>query len=200
MRRLSGGLHHHRAQAVFVTAASCLASVAALAQPTVSFDPDPVVVLHSVCSGDSFYVSVDIDETPTPVQGFQISFQFAPSVVSPDSVLPGVLLSGSQPFFFDWVNEDAVGDSVRVEAALLGHTVSGPGELVRLNFVKLTPGISLLEWELTDFRDGDNGQVAVLTDDGFIQIDACPIPVEAASWGRIKLKGSEVAEPPRSPR
>jgi hypothetical protein len=155
--------------------------------PTVSFDPTPITVLHAPCSEDTFTVAVVIDDTPAPVQGFEFVFEFDPTVVEPVEVLEGGLLTGSGfPTFFVWLNQSAVGDSVKVNAAVLGGTFTGPGELVQIRFLKLWPATTPLDWRMLDFRDDQNLMIPVGSESGLVHIEPCPVAVEETTWGAVK--------------
>jgi hypothetical protein len=158
-----------------------------LAEPIIGFDPDPISVLHRECAPDTFSVAIVVDATPTPIQGFDVTLHFDPVVVTPVDVLEGALLTGSgSPTFFVWLNAGAVGDSVQINAAVLGGTVSGPGELAQIRFYKEMPGLSPLVWSKLDVRDDQNAPIAVTGDSGEVFIEGCSVPVEPTTWGRLK--------------
>lgn len=182
---------HPLLRAALLGAALCCGLTAvALAEPTVGFDPAQITVLHRECSQDTFTVAVVVDATPTPVQGFEIIFRFDPAVIMPVEVIEGQLLQQSGfPTFFTWTNQAAVGDSVHIDAAVLGGTFQGPGELAQLRFEKLMPGFSDLTWWSLTFRDASNLPIPVLSTDGLVTIEACPVPRAPATWGEVKRQG-----------
>jgi len=161
----------------------------AAAQPAaaVGFDPPFISVLNAPCSEDTFSVSVVIGDTPTPVQGFTFVFKFDPAVIEPVQVLEGSLLGGSPfPTFFVWLNAAAIGDSVQIDAAVLGGTFTGPGELAQIRFQKLYPTTTALTWTGLDFRDNQNLSIPVEGTSGFVEILPCPVPAQPSTWGRLK--------------
>ncbi|MFO7652604.1 MAG: hypothetical protein R6X25_02165 [Candidatus Krumholzibacteriia bacterium] len=126
-----------------------------------------------------------IDAT-ADVRGFSIVLEFDPDIVGPIAVTAGDLLTGAAcGRFFDWLNVSAVGDSVAVDAALLGCSGDGPGSLLRIVFEGVEKGTSPLRCRRCRVRNSLNESIPVDCVAGIITYEG-PVAVEAAAWGALK--------------
>jgi hypothetical protein len=160
----------------------------------VSFDP-LLGALEDTLGVDTLCVSVTIDAAATDVRGFSLVFEYDPSTVQLASAQAGSLLTGAPcPHFFTVLA--AAGDSVWIDAAALGCSVAGPGEIVELCFVGIHCSADprplrcrvdpdTLGGPGRVIRNGANESIPYSVVDGAIIVD-CPISVEVGSWGRTK--------------
>jgi hypothetical protein len=150
----------------------------------VGFDP-----LHGGFTlGGTIVVSVTVDEEAVDLRGFSFVFEFDPSIVTPLAVSPGALLTGAScEHYFQWLNADAVGDSIAVDAAMLGCSVAGPGAIIDFEFggVDEHYGTSPLRCRRGTMRDSNNDEIPFTCQEGTIDFTA-PIPVESSTWSQIK--------------
>lgn len=136
---------------------------------------------------DTIIVSLMVDDVGD-LRGYSLVLEFDPSFVQPISVTAGALLADAAcPHFVDWLNATAVGDSIVIDAATLGCSVAGPGEIVRMEFEGLADGISYLRCRPDEnfLRDGDNAPVDFDCIDTTIHY-MCPVATRRASWHQIK--------------
>ena len=96
----------------------------------VSFDP-----LHTiVISNDTLVVDVVIGSDIIDLRGFSWIVQFDPTIVTIVKVEPGSLLnSASCDDFVYWLNEGSVVNTIEVDHATLGCSVSGPGAVIHMS-------------------------------------------------------------------
>ncbi len=156
---------------------------AATAAAVVSFNP-----LNGIIVGpaDTLTVDVTVDGAASDLRGFTFVFEFDPLVVRPTDVTAGALETGAPcPSFFTWLNEAAVGDSIFVDGATLGCSVSGPGAFVRMRFVGVEQGLSPLACRRGELRDSMNQPIPHTCEGGTI-LYIGPTPVAPGSWGRLK--------------
>ena len=152
------------------------------AEAGLGFDP-----LHGVIfDDDTLLVEVTIDETITDLRGFTFVFEFDPNTVTVTSVEAGSLLINADcPHFFDWLNDDAVGDSISVDGAGLGCSIDGPGDIVRMRFAGAGIGVSPLRCRTGEMRDSLNQDIPYTCPDGSITFWIV-VPVQETSWVAIK--------------
>ncbi len=96
------------------------------------FDP-----LHGVITAhdDTLTVKVTIDETVTDLRGFSLGFEIDPTIVNVFAAHPGSLMvNAGCPIFFYFVKETASDESIEVDAATLGCSMVGPGDILLLKF------------------------------------------------------------------
>ncbi|GJM43906.1 MAG: hypothetical protein DHS20C21_07480 [Gemmatimonadota bacterium] len=164
------------------------ASAAATGGIVLSFDPLNGVIVQAA-PPETLTVQVTVDSTATDLRGFSFVLEFDPGIVTPISVQPGTLLSGAPcGFFLTWLNETAIGDSIAVDAAALGCSMVGPGNIVEMKFVgvELGYGVSPLDWREVRMRDSANTVLDVKCVDGTIYHQVIIIGVEPESWARVK--------------
>lgn len=149
---------------------------------TIAFDPPGGEI---VCD-DTLAVDVTIDGTVADLRGFTFVFEFDPAIVAPVSATAGALVTGAGcPNFFVWLNAAAIGDSIALDGATLGCSVSGPGPIARLLFVGVGIGASGLGCRSGAMRDSQNAPIPFDCAPGVIT-HSCLTPVEPATWGRVK--------------
>jgi len=149
----------------------------------VTFSP-----LNGVINGpaDTLTVDVTVDAGAVDLRGFTFVFEFDPAVVAPVSVDAGPLVTGAAcPHFVNWLNEGAVGDSISVDAATLGCSVSGPGAILRMKFVGVEQGLSPIACRSGEMRDSANQPIAHTCLDGTI-LYVGPTAARPSSWGKVK--------------
>jgi len=151
-----------------------------------SFACDPPSCSFS--GSDTLYAYAVIDPAVTDLKGYTFTLKFDPAVIYPVSVEPGPLIDGAacSPSFF-WVNQFAIGDSVKADMALLGCSVDGPGEILKIGFVGVSDGVSPLTCYDTTMRHSDNTPIVHSCTPGSITYYRVPpVPAVPRSWGHIK--------------
>jgi hypothetical protein len=149
---------------------------------TVTFDP-----LNGVFTGnDTLTVQVTVDAGAVDLRGFTMVLEFDPSIVTPVSIEAGSLVTGAAcTHFFTWLNSAAIGDSLDIDAATLGCSIDGPGNIVEMKFVGEALGISPVACRSVELRDSKNQTIPSTCIDGTIEYQLV-IAVEENTWGRIK--------------
>jgi hypothetical protein len=155
---------------------------AATAQPAaVTFDPDDAAF---TCE-DTLTIAVHIDAAVTDLRGYSLVLAFASDVIAPLNVEPGELLvDAGCPYFFTWLNP-AAEDSLAVDAATLGCSVCGPGEIMRIEFAGVADGNTILSCGSGRLRDGDNEAIVHVCGEAAI-LFTCPIAQQRYGWGTVK--------------
>jgi hypothetical protein len=157
----------------------------------VSFDPIPA--LTDTLGADTLCVSVTIDAAATDVRGYSLVFEYDNTSVAFAGANAGSLMvnAGCGNFF---TVLDAAADSIWIDAATLGCSFAGPGEMAELCFTwveceiqgqPLTCRVDADTLGANEIRDGLNQSVPYSVVDGLIIVD-CPIAVESRSWGKTK--------------
>lgn len=147
----------------------------------------------SCVAGDTLTVLVTVDDQATDLRGFSLVVKFRPDIVV--DVRPGsLLLSSGCPYFLDWLNPAAVaaGDSlIAVDGAGLGCSLTGPGDIVQLDFICEPPGPELpcedqypISCDFVELRDSLNQSLDLTCIPG--NVCQGPISVTPTSWGRVK--------------
>jgi len=152
---------------------------------SLTFQPDEAMF---ACH-DSLVVSVMIPATITDLRGFTLVFEFDSAVLTPMSVRAGSLLENvACPHFFQWLNFNAVGDSIAVDGAGLGCSMQGPGEIVHLVFQGYIEGIGYLRCRPGRgiLRDALNQSIPFECGEGTYDYH-CAIPVARQPWWAIKV-------------
>lgn len=183
--------------------------VAFLGAPSTSFadafgTPDSIVVSFDPLNAefsddgaDSICISVTIDAAATDVRGWSLVFEYDDAVVAFSGANPGSLMvNAGCPNFFTVL--DASADSVWIDAATLGCSFAGPGEIAELCFVAfncdsigspLSCRVDDDDVNTNEIRNGQNESVPYSVVDGTIRSYVnCPIAVESRSWGRTKAR------------
>lgn len=152
------------------------------AQVSLSFAP-----LHSTFC-DTATVDVTVDGAAADLRGFSLVFEFDPTIVQPISVARGALMTGAPcGSFLSWLNIAAVGDSIAVDGATLGCSMTGPGSILRFRFVPgAFTGTSPLRCRHGLLRDSLNQPVAFTSVAGSLMHPCVPIEVAPHTWSRVK--------------
>ncbi len=142
----------------------------------------------TVSIGDPFLLRVEADAFNN-LKGYDLIFQFDPTVLQLLGALPGDVLTGSgDPIFGALVNEvSAPQDTAWYNAAMLIGATQTPGVLVYFQFKGILVGESLIECRRADFRDSDNVQTLPACTGGRVVVTSV-VPAEPATWGRIKAQ------------
>jgi hypothetical protein len=161
------------------------ATVVEAQTPLLSVDPDTTVV----SDGTVFTLDIAISAEVAELMGWDIAIVFNSSVIELLSVSEGALplTSGFETFFYTY-DTGVPADSVRVNGAILGHTVDGPGVLFTLEFkAKPANGTHDTDVEIvfSDLRTGVNGAIAHGVGNGYVKV-ITPVATETASWGFVK--------------
>jgi hypothetical protein len=136
---------------------------------------------------DTLYAYAVIDTGITDLRGYTFTLKFDPAVISPILVEQGPLIDGAAcGATLFWVNQFAVGDSVKADLGLLGCSVDGPGRILKIGFVGVSPGSSPLTCYDTTMRDSNNHSIPHTCTPGFITYYLPPVPAVSKSWGHIK--------------
>ena len=140
----------------------------------------------TVSIADEFYIRVEADAF-ADLKGYQLIFEFDPTIVQLVSALPGDVLTGPGAYFGTLVPDvSAPADSAWYDAAKLDGSTSGPGVLVYFRFKALQMGVSPLACRYVDYRDSNNAQTLPGCSGGVIRVVG-PTTAMAASWGRMKV-------------
>jgi hypothetical protein len=144
----------------------------------VTITPIQVVAVcpHSTwkAEGEVFSIGICLSAGLKGVMGYNIAVTFDSSVIEIMNVEEGSLpQSSSDTTFFWWYDTGVKTDSVRVNGAVLGATMDGPGELFTLTFKAKTLGaVSSTDIVIacSELRDNWNEAVEHETRDGVVQI------------------------------
>jgi hypothetical protein len=137
---------------------------------------------------DTLYAYAVIDAGIVDLRGYTFTLGFDPAIIYPISVEPGPLIDGAacSPSFF-WLNQFAIGDSVKADMALLGCSVDGPGRVLKIGFVGVSDGVSPLICRETTMRNSSNQSIVNSCSPGSITYYRLPpTPATPKSWGLIK--------------
>jgi hypothetical protein len=165
----------------------CALLAAALLWPASGHTADLTFVPNPGFVCDTLVVDAQIDASVTDLRGFSFVFEFDPAVVTPVSVTAGPLVTGAAcGNFFQWINSATVGDSIWVDGATLGCSVSGPGSIVRMKFALVThSAVSPLSCRSGVMRDALNQSIPHTCYPGTLV--TCPaIGTESVPWTRMK--------------
>lgn len=140
----------------------------------------------AVSVGDDFWIRVEADAFPD-LKGYQLIFEFDPTIVQLLGALPGNVLTDSPGAYFGTLVPDVVAppDSAWYDAAKLTGASAGPGVLVYFHFRALQEGVSPVACRHVDYRDSNNVQTLPGCTSGQIRVVGVTT-AEARSWGRVK--------------
>jgi hypothetical protein len=140
----------------------------------------------TVSVGDDLYVRVEADAFPD-LKGYELIFQYDPTIVQLLGALPGDVLTGDgDPFFATLVPDvSAPADSAWFDAAMLTGSTQGPGVLVYYHFKALAVGVSPLDCRRVDYRDSNNVQTLPSCTGGVIRVVGVT-PAKRETWGGMK--------------
>jgi len=136
---------------------------------------------------DTLTVDLTVDAGAIDLRGFTLVLEFDPAHITPIAVTRGALMTGAAcASFFSWINAAAIGDSILVDGATLGCSMTGPGSIVQVQFVHgPTQGTSPLRCRSGSFRNSLNQPQPYTCPDGSVTY-SCPVPVALPTWGRMK--------------
>lgn len=185
-------IHRKRIPAVVLPLVLWLAQIApaAMAQtPLLSVVGPAMEDTVVVDDGSIFTLTVEISSEATELMGWDVAIVFDSDVIELLSVSEGSLplTSGYSTFFYTY-DTGAPVDSVRVNGAILGNTIDGPGVLFTLEF-EAQPANGGKETDVeivfSDLRTGVNDTIAHDVESRHV-IVVTPIAVEAVTWGALK--------------
>ena len=101
---------------------------------------------------------------------------FDPAVISPLAVLAGDLVnSAACGSFLQWLNQNPGENHLAIDLAMLGCSISGSGELVKIQFTGVANGLSPLTVNSVELRDGQNQIIVSMPVNSQVQY-RCPRP------------------------
>lgn len=154
-------------------------------QTMLSVEPESTVV----STGTFFSLAINLSADATELMGYNVVIRFDPTVIRVVAVEEGTLPQTSGfTTFFRWLNAATASDSLRVNGAILGNTVAGPGELFTIHFQGLdltSERTSPVAFVYSDVRNGMNQTLEHITRDGVVTV-LRPVPVVPTNWGELK--------------
>jgi hypothetical protein len=123
--------------------------------------------------GDVFSLGLCISAVPG-VMGYNFSVTFDSSVIEILSAAEGPLPQSLPNTFFWWYDAGVKSNVVRVNGAVLGGTMNGPGEVITLTFLAKAHGVvrtTDVVVAQSELRDGDNLPIGHETNNGFVQVE-----------------------------
>lgn len=169
-------------RAVVVAATLGLAAASAAAQTTISFSP---VGGHIPCTGGTLGVDVMIGPGAADLRAASLVIAFDKNVIRPVSVTAGPALAAIACPAFTYWNGVTDADSVAVDLAGLGCSVTGAGSLVTIVFQNHAEGETALTLRRGLLRDSQNEPISFAASSGTVHVE-CAVGDESASWGAIK--------------
>lgn len=175
-----------RRSLVALMAGVCLATLFAAPAPgqpvQLTFDPDD----GQFDCWEGATIDIVIDGAATDLRGFSLVIEFDPTVIEPLAVSAGSLMTGAGcDHFLMWLNETAPGDSIYVDGATLGCSMSGPGTIFQIYFIGIEKGTSYLRCRHGLMRTGLNEPIAFDCVETTITY-VCQIPAARRTWGCVK--------------
>jgi hypothetical protein len=178
----SAGSDGIRRGSMLVLAGTLLLAGHSLSAPSLLFEP---AFLDFGC-GETARVDIMINDEVTDLLGFSLVIAFDPAVLQPLTASVGDFVDQAPcGHFFQWLNPQAVGDSIAIDGAMLGCTLSGPGDLIHLVFEGTGGGSALLSCRYGELRDHENKFIRFLSGTTTVQY-TCPTPITRTRWGAIK--------------
>lgn len=157
------------------------AATGAAAQTVVSLVPPS----GSFQCHETWTIDVMVDADATDLRGCSLVVEFDDDVIRPLSVTAGALVAGAAcPNFTYWFGP-AAADSVAVDVATLGCSVSGPGSVARITFEGYAGGTSPITLRRGDLRSGLNASIPFTTVGAEVHYD-CAVETRAWTWGAVK--------------
>lgn len=145
----------------------------------------------------SLHAAVDVVVDPVAdLRGFSMAIAFDPSLVAIDSVTVGSHVTGAScgSYFFHVFHTPGE-DSVAIDGATLGCSMTGPGTLATIHFRGLSlPGSTAVTFQKLLLRDGTNDSLGATGDPGWIDV-SCTIPVVPTTWARTKASYRDGGSP-----
>ncbi|PJA76337.1 hypothetical protein CO151_03255 [bacterium CG_4_9_14_3_um_filter_65_15] len=162
---------------------SCLISAPVAAQ-TAGLSLVPSV--GSFDCGETFTLDLMVDAQTIDLHGSSVVLEFNDAILAPLAVQPGALVTGAAcPYFFDWTNASAIGDSIAVDLANLGCSVEGPGSILRVTFEGSVSGVSAVDCRSGILRDSLNQDIPYTCTGAEVNY-LCPIADDPQAWGSLK--------------
>ncbi len=155
------------------------------AEALISIEPDSTRVW---VNSQFFQLDIMVNSEVDSLMGYDMTVIFDPVHLQVQDVSEGALpLNSGYPTFFRWLNEYEESDSVWVNGSILGNTIAGPGQLFRITFWAIYPGITTVGIVRSDMRNDENQKLPHLCRSGTVFVYPT-IGVEPAkgTWGRIK--------------
>ena len=136
---------------------------------------------------DTWTIDVWVDAGATDLRGSSLVVAFDNNVIRPISVTAGALVAGAPcPNFVHWFGP-ATADSVAVDVANLGCSVSGPGSIARITFEGYAGGTTPITLRRGDLRTGLNASIPFTAIGAQVQYD-CAVSDERSTWGSLKSR------------
>jgi len=136
---------------------------------------------------ETWTVDVQVDAGATDLRGSSLVVAFDNNVIRPLSVTAGALVTGAAcPSFVYWFGP-ATADSVAVDVANLGCSVSGPGSIARITFEGYAGGVSPITLRHGDLRTGLNATIPFTAVGAQVHYD-CAVSDERSTWGSLKSR------------
>jgi hypothetical protein len=159
----------------------CLLAAAATAQTTISFTPDD----GQFQCGQTWTIDVMVDALATDLRGCSLVVQYDSNAIRPISVTAGSLVAGAACANFLYWFGPSDADSVAVDVANLGCSVSGPGSVVRITFEGYAGGLSAITLRSGILRTGTNAPIPFTATGAQVRYD-CAVGETASPWGSVK--------------
>ncbi len=181
----------------FLPLATCgllLSASAARSTPDavhLAFDPPEALI---ECIGP---VHITVDSAATDLRGFSLVVEFDPLIVEVDDVEEGPLLAGADCPSFLQAFYTPGADSLVIDAAALGCSMSGAGAIVTIQFRRSPPSshvVTPVSLRRAVLRTGSNETIPYTTTPGEITA-YCPIAVEPTTWARTKAEYRDEESP-----
>lgn len=167
--------------ATLALALAILAAATAVAQTVVSLVPPS----GNFQCHETWTIDVTVDADATDLRGCSLVVEFDDNVIRPISVTAGALVAGAAcPNFTYWFGP-AAADSVAVDVATLGCSVSGPGSVARIVFEGYAGGTSPVTLRRAELRSGLNASIPFTSVGAQVHYD-CAVDEQSWSWGSVK--------------
>jgi hypothetical protein len=135
---------------------------------------------------DAWAIDIWVDATAVDLRGLSLVIEFDPALVLPVAVEAGQLfIDAPCVSVASWNNQTDIGDSVFVDIAGLGCSVTGPGPVARVYMAGLDDGTTPLVVRSVILRDSANQTIQATSTPSEITI-SCPVPVSDRSWTTMK--------------
>ncbi len=168
-----------KANCIPLVALALLLAACASAAPLVQLDPPAI-------AGCEFTIDVVVNDELVDFTGYDLQIDFDEALVSVLSVEEGDL-PASYPgeTFFYWTDSGTVSNSILINGAVLGGSISGPGVLASITFRGNLNGTTPLSFLSAVFRDLDNQPIAVTSQGGTATVDdevTVSVVPDASNW------------------
>lgn len=134
---------------------------------------------------ETWTIDVNVDADATDLRGCSLVIEFDDAVIRPVSVTAGALVAGAAcPNFTYWFGP-AAADSVAVDVATLGCSVSGPGSVARITFEGYAGGTSPVTLRHGELRSSLNASIPFTSVGAQVHYD-CAVETQSWNWGSVK--------------